>query len=79
MLSEFVAPALCLPCRAIDAIDAICLAAPVVDHAGDCLFTISIVMPESKAIQVSEQFGKALQIVAARIEARLGWQQRDPA
>ncbi|MGF6753710.1 IclR family transcriptional regulator [Paraburkholderia sp. GAS42] len=55
-----------------------CLAAPVLDKAGDCVFTISIVMPESKAEQGAERFAHALQDVAARIEARLGWQHRTP-
>ena len=53
-----------------------CLAAPVIDQAGDCVFTIAIVMPEAKAQQGAERFAHALQEVAARIEARLGWRQR---
>ena len=53
-----------------------CLAAPVLDQAGDCVFTISIVMPEAKALQSTERFGDELKVVAARIEARLGWQRR---
>jgi DNA-binding IclR family transcriptional regulator len=55
-----------------------CLAAPVLDQAGDCVFTISIVMPEAKALQSTERFGDELKVVAARIEARLGWQRRTP-
>jgi DNA-binding IclR family transcriptional regulator len=55
-----------------------CLAAPVIDKTGNCVFTISIVMPEAKAVQVAERFGQELQIVAARIEARLGWLHRAP-
>ena len=55
-----------------------CLAAPVLDQAGDCVFTISIVMPEAKALQSTERFGAELKVVAARIEARLGWQRRAP-
>lgn len=55
-----------------------CLAAPVLDQSGACVFTISIVMPESKALQSTERFGDELKVVAARIEARLGWQRRAP-
>jgi DNA-binding IclR family transcriptional regulator len=55
-----------------------CLAAPVLDQAGDCVFTISIVMPEAKAVQSTEQFGDELKVVAARIETRLGWHRRTP-
>jgi DNA-binding IclR family transcriptional regulator len=53
-----------------------CLAAPVLDQAGDCVFTISIVMPEAKALQSTEQFGDELKVVASRIETRLGWHRR---
>ncbi|WP_206997047.1 IclR family transcriptional regulator [Trinickia mobilis] len=53
-----------------------CLAAPVVDNAGVCVFTISIVMPEAKAATSAEPFASAVRDVAARIETRLGWQYR---
>ncbi|MFM0648028.1 IclR family transcriptional regulator [Paraburkholderia bryophila] len=55
-----------------------CLAAPVLDNTGACVFTISIVMPEAKAELGTERFAQAVQAVAARIEARLGWRHRDP-
>ncbi|NYH24425.1 IclR family transcriptional regulator [Paraburkholderia bryophila] len=54
-----------------------CLAAPVLDNTGACVFTISIVMPEAKAELGTERFAQAVQAVAARIEARLGWRHRD--
>ncbi|SDI03739.1 IclR family transcriptional regulator [Paraburkholderia phenazinium] len=54
-----------------------CLAAPVLDNAGVCVFTISIVMPEAKAALGTERYAQAVQAVAARIEARLGWRQRE--
>lgn len=54
-----------------------CLAAPVIDSAGVCVFTISIVMPETKALLGTERYTQAVQAVAARIEARLGWRQRE--
>lgn len=54
-----------------------CLAAPVLDRSGACVFTISIVMPEAKAEQGTERYAQAVQTVAARIETRLGWRQRE--
>jgi DNA-binding IclR family transcriptional regulator len=54
-----------------------CLAAPVLDRSGACVFTISIVMPEAKAEQGTERYTQAVQAVAARIETRLGWRQRE--
>jgi len=53
-----------------------CLAAPVVNASGECVFTISIVMPEAKAAKGSERFAQAVQAAAAQIEASLGWQYR---
>lgn len=55
-----------------------CLAAPVIDPAGACVFTISIVMPEAKAAERAASFSAAVREVAARIETRLGWQHRAP-
>ncbi|MGF6239427.1 MULTISPECIES: IclR family transcriptional regulator [Paraburkholderia] len=54
-----------------------CLAAPVLDNTGTCVFTISIVMPEAKAVLGTERYAQAVQDVAARIEARLGWRHRE--
>ncbi|MFL9875604.1 IclR family transcriptional regulator [Paraburkholderia megapolitana] len=53
-----------------------CLASPVIDNSGTCVFTISIVMPEAKAAKGTEPFAEAVRTVAARIETRLGWQHR---
>jgi DNA-binding IclR family transcriptional regulator len=50
-----------------------CLAAPVVNARGECVVTISIVMPEMKAKQNAERYTKAVQRAATRIEERLGW------
>jgi len=50
-----------------------CLAAPVVDPAGACAFTISVVLPEAKALQHTERYSQAARAAAARIEQRLGW------
>jgi len=49
-----------------------CLAAPVINPRGECLFTISIVLPEAKAVQ-PERYVRAVQAAAERIEQRLGW------
>jgi DNA-binding IclR family transcriptional regulator len=54
-----------------------CLAAPVLDPTGACVFTISIVMPEAKAALGTERFAQAVQAVAARIETRLGWRHHE--
>ncbi|WP_322015236.1 IclR family transcriptional regulator [Paraburkholderia sp. J12] len=53
-----------------------CLAAPVIDNAGVCVFTISIVMPEIKAAKGAEPYAQAVRDAALRIETRLGWQYR---
>lgn len=50
-----------------------CLAAPVINTRGECVVTISIVMPETKAKQNTERYTTAVQHAAARIEERLGW------
>ena len=53
-----------------------CLAAPVVDPAGVCRFTISVVLPEAKAVQHTERYSQAVRDAAARIEQRLGWRSQ---
>lgn len=50
-----------------------CLAAPVVNERGECTITISIVLPEIKAIQREAHYTTAVRAAAARIEERLGW------
>jgi DNA-binding IclR family transcriptional regulator len=49
-----------------------CLAAPVVNPRGECMITISIVLPEAKALH-PERYTRAVQAAAERIEQRLGW------
>ncbi|SJZ93242.1 IclR family transcriptional regulator [Consotaella salsifontis] len=49
-----------------------CIAAPIRDEAGHCLMTISIVLPEQKAVQGREHYCSAVRDCAARIERRLG-------
>jgi DNA-binding IclR family transcriptional regulator len=50
-----------------------CLAAPIVNARGECVVTISIVMPEARAKQNTERYTKAVQQAAIRIEEKLGW------
>lgn len=49
-----------------------CLAAPVVNLKGECMVTISVVLPEAKALH-PERYVRAVQAAAERIEQRLGW------
>jgi DNA-binding IclR family transcriptional regulator len=49
-----------------------CLAAPVVNPLGECMITISIVLPEAKAMN-PERYTRAVRAAAERIERRLGW------
>ncbi len=56
-----------------------CLAAPVVNNLGECAITISIVLPEVKAIQRERYYTDAVQAAAARIEASLGWRSAPAA
>ncbi|WP_090553079.1 IclR family transcriptional regulator [Paraburkholderia caballeronis] len=50
-----------------------CLASPVCNVGGECVITISIVMPENKAKQGIDRYSAAVRDAAARIEDRLGW------
>ena len=49
-----------------------CLAAPVMNPGGECMVTVSIVLPEAKA-QKPERYIRAVQAAAERVEQRLGW------
>lgn len=50
-----------------------CLASPVLNAAGECVITMSIVLPENKALERAEYYSRAVQASAARVEQRLGW------
>ncbi|MGR3376328.1 IclR family transcriptional regulator [Salipiger abyssi] len=49
-----------------------CIASPVCDHAGNCLATISIVLPESKAQADEARLAQAVRSAATNIESALG-------
>lgn len=53
-----------------------CVAAPVRDNDGNCVITISVVLPEFRVIEDPARFGDAVRGAARRIEASLGWNFR---
>jgi DNA-binding IclR family transcriptional regulator len=53
-----------------------CVAAPVRDNDGDCVITISIVLPEFRVNEDPARFADAVRGAAQRIEASLGWNRR---
>jgi DNA-binding IclR family transcriptional regulator len=50
-----------------------CVASPIVDAAGACAATISIVLPEHKVEARRAFYAKAVKEASARIERKLGW------
>ncbi|GAB3629139.1 IclR family transcriptional regulator [Pandoraea terrae] len=50
-----------------------CIAAPVLNEIGECVITISIVLPESKAVEDMQGYIRAVKNAARRIEKRMGW------
>lgn len=50
-----------------------CIASPIVDRAGDCVATISIVLPEQKVIADKAGYADRVKASAARIEKLMGW------
>ncbi|WP_210485755.1 IclR family transcriptional regulator [Microvirga antarctica] len=54
-----------------------CIAAPVRRDDGECVVTISIVLPEFKVRDEPERFVPAVRNAARSIEKRLGWQSGD--
>lgn len=50
-----------------------CIAAPVLNEAGACPITISIVLPEFRVNEEHSNFVKAVKTAARRIEDKLGW------
>ncbi|MDN2566514.1 IclR family transcriptional regulator [Aquibium sp. A9E412] len=53
-----------------------CIAAPIVDAAGACVATISIVLPEFKVQEDRARYFKAVREAAAEIEERVGWRRQ---
>lgn len=50
-----------------------CIAAPIVDAAGTCRATVSIVVPDNKVAQTEPDLKALVRESARRIEERLGW------
>jgi DNA-binding IclR family transcriptional regulator len=50
-----------------------CIASPIVDSRGDCVATISIVLPEQKAFADKVGYADRVKASAARIEKLMGW------
>ncbi|TBN12749.1 IclR family transcriptional regulator [Agrobacterium cavarae] len=50
-----------------------CIASPIVDNRGDCVATISIVLPEQKVMADKTGYADRVKASAARIEQLMGW------
>lgn len=50
-----------------------CIASPIVDNRGDCVATISIVLPEQKILADKTGYAGRVKASAARIEKIMGW------
>jgi DNA-binding IclR family transcriptional regulator len=50
-----------------------CIAAPLVNDAGSCVATISIVLPEQKVIGKDNPYAESVRASAAKIEKMMGW------
>ncbi|WP_348635511.1 IclR family transcriptional regulator [Neorhizobium galegae] len=50
-----------------------CIAAPIVNDAGSCVATISIVLPEQKVIGKDNPYAGSVMASAAKIEKMMGW------
>jgi DNA-binding IclR family transcriptional regulator len=50
-----------------------CIAAPILDRAGHCHATMSIVVPEHKVQQKNPDLIALVRDSARRVERRLGW------
>ena len=53
-----------------------CVASPICDRTGQCVATISIVLPEHKVVEKRDYYAGAVRRGSERIETALGW--RDP-
>ena len=53
-----------------------CVASPICDRTGQCVATISIVLPEHKVVEKRDYYAGAVRRASERIETALGW--RDP-
>jgi DNA-binding IclR family transcriptional regulator len=50
-----------------------CIASPICQPSGECVATISIVLPEHRVVQDRDRYTNAVRRAAERIEATLGW------
>jgi DNA-binding IclR family transcriptional regulator len=50
-----------------------CIASPICQPSGECVATISIVLPEHRVVQDRDRYTNAVGRAAERIEATLGW------
>ena len=50
-----------------------CIASPICNPAGECIATISIVLPEHRVLQDKKRYTGAVSAAAERIDATLGW------
>jgi len=51
----------------------VCIASPICNRDGECVATISLVVPEQKAAQRGDEFARLVREASQRIEAMLGW------
>ena len=50
-----------------------CIASPVCDRSGECVATISIVLPEQKVVSDETRYAEHVRAAAQRIEKLMGW------
>lgn len=50
-----------------------CVAAPVIDRSGECVVTVSIVLPESRADSQAERWTACVRRSAETVERAMGW------
>ncbi|SDB23180.1 IclR family transcriptional regulator [Bauldia litoralis] len=53
-----------------------CVASPICNRLGECVATISIVLPEHKVVEKRDYYGDAVRRASEKVERALGW--RDP-
>lgn len=54
-----------------------CIAAPICNEQGECVATISIVLPEQKIREDSQLYTQSVQQSAERIETMMGWRKHE--
>ena len=56
-----------------------CIAAPVNNPQGECVATVSLVVPESRAKKKEDELSRLVMESADTIEQQLGWRNRTPS